>query len=207
MKNKIASLICGTDIDKIQNERIRINQENTRLKMEFNELSNTVRSLKQQIEQVNTDKEVLANDYENKLKEKAEAILELSRTIEKQQEEYNALQKEFGTVKHRLNDNLSNIISVVKCCDYAYVANELDKLESLQELLNQLERLLNQNDIYSITDVGTIFDENFHLAKAIIDTEDETEDMIISESLKRGFRKGHQCIEPQEVKITKKKQL
>lgn len=207
MKNKLASLICGTDIVKLQKESCRINQENTRMKMEFNELSNTVRSLEQQIVQVNKEKEVLVNDFEIKLKEKATVILDLSQTIERKQEEYNALQGEFDTLKQHLHNNISNVISIVKFCDYAYVAKEFGKLESLQELLNQLERLLNQNDIYSITDVGTVFDENLHMAKAIIDTDDETQDMIISESLKRGFRKGQQCIEPQEVIITRKKQL
>ena len=207
MKNKLASLICGTDIDKLQKESGRINQENTHLKWEFNELSSTVRSLEQQIEQVNKEKEALSSENEIKLKEKDKTISELSKTISRQQEEYNILQREYDMVKKTLNTNLSAVISIVKFCDFANVSDELSKSVSLHEILSQLENILNKNDIYSIADVDVDFDENIHRINEIIETDDETLDMKVYESLKRGFRKGQQCIEPQEVKVTRKKQL
>jgi len=203
MVNKIASLFCGADIDKIQKESSRINQENTRLKAEKNILSDSMRTL----EQANKKKEILINEYEIRLKGQDKTISELSQTIAKLQDEYATLQKKYEDLKRCLNTNLSSVIAIVKLCDYVYIANEYSKSESIQEILNLLEILLNQNDIYSIMDVDVEFNENIHRVNEVIATDDDMQDMKICESLKRGFRKGQQCIEPQEVKITKKKKL
>lgn len=204
MANKIASLILGIDIDKIQNDCSRLNQENTRLKKEFNSLSNTIQSLELQVKQAYKEKEALVNENEIKLKEKEKIISEFSQTISRQQEEYNTLQREYEVVEKHLNTILSAVISIVKFCDYANVSVELSKSVSLHEILSQLENILNKNDIYSIADVGVDFNENIHRVNEIIDTDDESKDLKVCESLKRGFRKGSQCIEPQEVKVTRK---
>ena len=184
----IVKLCCGVDLDKIRRDYERLIQENEHLTYMY----------KQQEKQAKDEKKVSIHEYE-RLKR---ILSELSQTSKAQSQK---LQEECDEAKRKLNMSISSIISIVKFCDFTLLSDNLKKKDAVREILNQLEMVLNQNNVHSITEVGVDFNETMHKINEVIDTNDEAQNMKVCSSLKRGFRKGNQCIEPQEVNIIRKR--
>jgi len=168
---------------KSNDERKNIYDKKTdSLKKELNKLKDEIKKLKREV------------------KEKDEKLL---RSYADLQNYYKRTEKESQYKEDETKRKyLSELIELKELLKKAY--EDKDPRAGLQLMLNNLENFFEKEQIKYIDCVGKKFDHNIHHAVTTIE-EDDCEDGIIVEEVKKGYLVDDKLLRPSQVIVAKKK--
>jgi len=168
------------------------------------------------LEEELTQKETLAEDFGDNIKE---LIKNYEQKLEESLDKFLRLQADFENYRKRivkekedfrlfcLEDMMFQLLPVIDNFDRAissFKAGDLDKkyIEGLEMVYNIFLDILNKNGLTEIDAVNCEFDPNYH--HAVMQEETEKDDNVIKEVFQKGYMLNSKVIRPCMVKVAVK---
>ena len=159
----------------------------------LSEVNSKIKSLQTDLFQANNCIQAL----ETKLFEKQAVTPQIEKPAETPQNSH--LEKLLERKGEQINSTLKHLIELQELVDRTEFDNRMNKENTLQAIMKLTEAAIEQLGVVIMNSVGETYDSRFQTVVTVQETDNPKEDNIVSDSLRRGYRKDNYCIREQEV--------